>query len=137
MAWLGSQVVAHLLVSVDGEVVSRVRDERPDVGRRFLLECSATQLSRVGVGQEAHGLFDGGDRGRSHAELVDAESDQDRGCIRVGGDLAADRDPRRSACGLGGHGDQPEHCRVERVGELGSGGVAALCRQLGLDRTDV
>jgi hypothetical protein len=57
-------------VNADGDPVPRAADERSDAGRRFLLERSATEVSRLVPREGAHGLLDLGYGGRGHAQLV-------------------------------------------------------------------
>ena len=70
--------------------------------------------------------FDGGDRPWGHAQLTNAEADEQGGCGGIGGQLAAYRDPGPRGCRVGDLGDEVQDRGVERIGERGNVGVAAL-----------
>ena len=96
---------------------------------------AARWLRRLPVIQRAHPCPDPRDRGRADAELVDAQSDEQRHHQRIRRRLAAhlDGDPG-GASGVDGVGDQPEHrrvmCRRSRPGRVRSMPSWKLVRSL-------
>ncbi len=92
-----------------------------DRGRR---ESPPRQLLAGRRSKSCQLVTDRPDRTRSHAQLLDAESDQQRDHLRVGRSLAAHRDvPAASPRRRHDRRQQAQHSRLERRGQLRQGRV--------------
>src|SRR5439155_10217319 len=103
------------------------RQELAHLGCRRAGERLRRERVRAVHVDHANGVLDRGDGRRAHRELFHPETEQQRRRGRVGRQLTAYRcrDPRCDS-GLRGHRDQPEHARVEGVGEVTQVLVAAI-----------
>ena len=90
------------------------------------MECEGGELLGLVGRRGADGVFDGGDGPWSHAQLANAEANEEGGCGGIGCQLAAYRNPGPRGCRVGDFGDEVQHRGVERIGARGNVRVAAL-----------
>ena len=93
------------------------RHETPHLGRAHRLQALPGELGTAPHVQLPDRRLDRRHRRRGHAELGHPESEQEGDGLRVGRHLAADRDGRPPGRPAPDLGDQPQHRRIERVGQ--------------------
>src|SRR3954467_14532622 len=91
------------------------------------LERNRREIAARCKRQRAHLRLDRCDCRYAHAQLVDAEADENRHRLRIAGHAAAPAGPLAGVVG-GAHGliDQPQHRRMQRVGARGQFRMSAV-----------
>ena len=108
-------------------VLQIVPDQPAHLGCILHLQCRVGQLLQLCQFQSPEQCFDGSGLLWPNAQTANAESDEHRGCERIGSRISADGDMTMARLGAFSHRvHELEHGRMQRVLQIGDVRVAAF-----------